>query len=66
MIDNFGKYGRTIPLTKKFSNNNKLFWKYSDNFEKKPNLIENDRGKEFLNKNLTDILNKNNIESYSH
>ena len=62
IIDNFSKYGFTIPL----KNRNAQIIK--DSFEnilmssrRKPNLIESDRGKEFY-----DIfLNKNNIKIFS-
>ena len=50
----------------KNSNTNKLFRKYSYNFKKrKPNLIETDHGKNFLNKFFSDFLIKNNINWYS-
>ena len=32
--------------------------------KKRPNLIETDEGKEFVNKDLTDLLDQNNIERY--
>ena len=35
------------------------------NSKRKPNLIETDRGKEYLNNISQDFLNKNNIEIYS-
>ena len=65
-IDNFSKYGWTIPL----KNKNAITIK--DSFEnilisskRKPNLIETDRGKEFYNNIFQDFLNKNNIKLYS-
>ena len=65
-IDNFSKYGWTIPLKNKNASTIK------DSFEnilivskRKPNLIETDRGKEFYNKKFHDFLNKNNIKLYS-
>ena len=65
-IDNFSKFGWTIPL----KNKNALTIK--DSFEniiisskRKPNLIETDRGKEFYNNIFQDFLNKNNIKLYS-
>ena len=65
-IDNFSKYGWTVPL----KNKNALTIKNS--FEKiligskrKPNLIESDRGKEFYNNIFQDFLNKNGIKLYS-
>ena len=66
IIDNFSKYGWTIPIKKK----NAITIK--DSFEnillcskRKPNLIESDRGKEFYNNIFQDFLNKNNIKIYS-
>ena len=65
-IDNFSKFGWTIPL----KNKNALTIK--DSFEniiinskRKPNLIETDRGKEFYNNTFQDFLNKNIINLYS-
>ena len=66
IIDNFSKYGFTIPLK------NKNAQTIKDSFEnilisskRKPNLIESDRGKEFYNNIFQDFLNKNNIKLYS-
>ena len=66
IIDNFSKYGWTVPLKNKNSQTIK------DSFEnilisskRKPNLIESDRGKEFYNNIFQDFLNKNNIKLYS-
>ena len=65
-IDNFSKYGWTIPLK------NKNAQTIKDSFEniiisskRKPYLIESDRGKEFYNNIFQDFLNKNNIKLYS-
>ena len=66
IIDNFSKFGWTIPLK------NKNAQTIKDSFEnilisskRKPNLIESDRGKEFYNNIFQDLLNKNNIKLYS-
>ena len=66
MIDNFSKFGWTVPLK------NKNAQTIKDSFEnilisskRKPNLIESDRGKEFYNNIFQDFLNKNNIKLYS-
>ena len=64
-IDNFSKFGWTIPLKKKCSNNGRLFRKYFNKFQKKPNLIETDRGREFYNNIFQDFLNKSIIKLYS-
>ena len=65
-IDNFSKFGWTIPLK------NKNGQTIKDSFEnilvsskRKPNLIESDRGKDFYNSIFQDFLNKNNIKLYS-
>ena len=65
-IDNFSKYGWTIPLK------NKNAQTIKDSFEnilisskRKPNLIETDRDKGFYNNIFEDFLNKNNIKLYS-
>ena len=65
-IDNFSKFGWTIPLK------NKNPQTIKDSFEnilisskRQPNLIESDRGKEFYNNIFKDFLNKNNIKLYS-
>ena len=65
-IDNFSKYGWTIPLK------NKNAQAIKDSFEnilisskRKPNLIESDRGKDFYNNVFQDFLNKSNIKLYS-
>ena len=66
VIDNFSKYGWTVPLK------NKNAQIIKDSFEnilisskRKPNLIETDRGKEFYNNIFQDFLNKNDIKLYS-
>ena len=66
VIDNFSKFGWTVPLK------NKNAQTIKDSFEtilisskRKPNLIESDRGKEFYNNIFQDFLNKNNIKLYS-
>ena len=65
-IDNFSKYGWTIPLK------NKNAQTIKDSFEniiiiskRSPNLLESDRIKEFYNNIFQDFLNKNNIKLYS-
>ena len=65
-IDNFSKYGWTIPL----KNKNALTIKDSfenilTNSNRKSNLVETDRGKEFYNIIFQDFLNKNNIKLHS-
>ena len=65
-IDNFSKFGWTIPLKNKNAQTIKdSFENISTNSKRKPNLIESDRGKEFYNNMFQDFLNKNNIKLYS-
>ena len=66
IIDNFSKFGWTIPLK------NKNAQTIKDSFEnilisskRKPNLIESDRDKGFYNNIFQDFLNKNDIKLYS-
>ena len=66
VIDNFSKFGWTVPLK------NKNAQTIKDSFEniiisskRKTNLIEIDRGKEFYNNIFQDFLNKNDIKLYS-
>ena len=65
-INNFSKFGWTIPLK------NKNAQTIKDSFEnilisskRKPNLIETDRGKEFYNNIFQSLLKNNNIKLYS-
>ena len=65
-IDNFSKYGWTVPLKNKNAQTIKdSFENILINSKRKPNLIESDRGKEFYNNIFQDFLNKNNINLYS-
>ena len=65
-IDNFSKFGWTIPLKNKNAQTIKdSFENILINSKRKPNLIETDRGKEFYNNIFQDSLNKNNIKLYS-
>ena len=66
IIDNFSKFGWTVPLKNKNSQTIK------DSFEnilikskRSPNLIETDRGKKFYSNIFQDFLTKNNIKLYS-
>ena len=65
-IDNFSKFGWTIPLKNKNAQTIKdSFENILINSKRKPNLIETDRGKEFYNNIFQDFLNKNDIKPYS-
>ena len=66
IIDNFSKYGWTVPLKNKNAQTIKdSFEKIIISSKRKPNLIESDRGKEFYNNIFQDFLNKNKIKLYS-
>ena len=66
IIDNFSKFGWTIPLKNKNAQTIKdSFENILINSKRKPNLIESDRGKEFYNNIFQDFLNKNNFKLYS-
>ena len=66
IIDNFSKFGWTIPLRNKNAQTIKdSFENIIKSSERKPNLIGTDRGKEFYNNIFRDFLNKNNIKLYS-
>ena len=65
-IDNFSKYGWTVPLKNKNAQTIKDFFEnILISSKRKPNLIESDRGKEFYNNIFQDFLNKNNFKLYS-
>ena len=66
IIDNFSKFGWTVPLKNKNSQTIKdSFESFLLNSKRSPNLTESDRGKEFYNNIFQDLLNKNNIKLYS-
>ena len=66
IIDNFSKFGFTIPVKNKDAQTTKDFFeRIFINSKRKPNLIESDRGKEFYTNIFQDFLNKNNIKIYS-
>ena len=66
IIDNFSKFGWTVPLKNKNAQTIKdSFEKIIISSKRKPNLIESDRGKEFDNNLFQDFLNKNTIKIYS-
>ena len=65
-INNFSKFGWTSPRKNKNAQTIKdSFENIIISSERKPNLIESDRGKEFYNKIFQDFLNKNNIKLFS-
>ena len=65
-IDNFSKFGWTVPLKNKNAQTIKdSFENILTSSKRKPNLIETDRGKEFYNNIFQDFLNKNDFKLYS-
>ena len=59
IIDNFSKYGWTVPLKNKNAQTIKdSFENISIKSKRKPNLIGTDRGKKFYNNIFQDFLNK--------
>ena len=65
-IDNFSKFGWTVPLKNKYAITIKVSFEIIlTNSKRKPNLIESDRGKDFYNNIFQDFLNKNIIKLYS-
>ena len=63
VIDNFSKFGWTVPLKNKNAQTVKdSFENTSISSRRSPNLIESDRGKEFYNNIFQDFLSKNNIK----
>ena len=68
VIDNFSKFGWTIPIPVK----NKYAQSITDAFsqiiktsKRKPNLLETDDGKEYVNKIFNEFLINHNIKRYS-
>ena len=66
IIDNFSKYGWTVPLKNK---NAQTKTNSSENFliisKRKPSLIKTDRGKKFSYGIFQNFLNNNNNKQYS-
>ena len=63
-IDIFSKYSWVIPLKDKKGNTIKNALQRIFK-QRKPNLLWTDRGTEFYNKQVQDLLNENNIKLYS-
>ena len=66
VIDNFKKFGWTIPLKSKYAQ------PIADGFsqivkssKRKPNILETDDGKQYVNKFFNEFLSNHNIERYS-
>ena len=66
IVDNFSKFGWTIPLKNKYSQSiTDAFSQIIKTSKRKPNLLETDDGKEYVNKIFNDFLNNNKIKRYS-
>ena len=65
-IDNFSKFGWTIPLKNKYAQSiTDAFYQIVKSSKRKPNLLETDDGKKYVNKIFNEFLNNNNIKRYS-
>ena len=63
VIDNFSKFGWTVPLKRENAQTIKdSFEKIPITSERKPKLIGTEDGKEFVNKISSDFSKKNNIK----
>ena len=66
IVDNFSKFGWTIPLKNKYSQSiTDAFSQIIKTSKRKPNLLETDDGKEYVNKIFNEFLNNNKIKRYS-
>ena len=66
VIDNFSKFGWVVPLKNKFAQTiTDEISNLINESKRKPNLIETDDGKEFVNKTFNDFLKLNDIKRYS-
>ena len=66
IVDNFSKFGWTIPLKNKYSQSiTDAFSQIIKKSKRKPNLLETDDGKEYVNKIFNEFLNNNKIKRYS-
>ena len=66
VIDNFSRFGWTTPLKNKYAQSiTNAFSEIMKSSNRKPNLLETDDGKEYVNKIFNEFLNNNNIKRYS-
>ena len=66
VVDNFSKFGWTVALKNKYAQSiTDAFSQIIKTSNRKPNLLETDDGKEYVNKIFTEFLNKNKIKRYS-
>ena len=67
VIDNFSKFGCTVPLNNKYAQSiTDAFSKIIKSSNRNPNLLETDDGKEYVNKIFNEFPNNNNFKRYSH
>ena len=66
VIDNFSRFGWTIPLKNKYAQSiTDAFSEIIKTSRRKPNLLETDDGKKYVNKNFNEFLNIPNNKRYS-
>ena len=66
VIDNFSKFGWIIPLKNKYAQSiTDAFSQIIKTSRRKPNLLETDDGREYVNKIFNEFLNNNRIKRYS-
>ena len=66
VINNSSKFGWRIPLKNKYAQSiTDAFSQSVKSSKRKPNLLETDDGKEYVNKIFNEFLNKHNIKKYS-
>ena len=66
VIDNFSKFGWIIPMKNKYAQSiTDAFSQIIKTSRRKPNLLETDDGKEYVNKFFNELLNNHNIKRYS-
>ena len=66
IIDKFSRFGWTIPLKNKHANSMvDAFSQIIKTSKRKPNLLETDDGKEYVNKNFNEFLKNSRIKKYS-
>ena len=66
VVDNFSKFGWTIPLRNKYAQSiTDAFSQIIKTSRRKPNLLETDDSKEYVNKIFCEFLNNHNIKTYS-
>ena len=66
VVDNFSKYGWTTPLKNRYAQSKTdAFSQIIKTSKRKPNLLETDDGREYVNKIFNEFLNNNNIKRYS-